>query len=374
MRNIRRKLLVFRPLVWLASIKLTLVCLLLLFFLTLGGTIAQISDGLYLAQQRYFESFVFFLFGFLPFPGAQLVMWVLFVNLVCVALVRFNYLWRNAGILIVHAGLMLFLVSAFVTLHSTTESQVTLSEGESTNVSVSYHDWEIALWLQKPTSDGTEGQRHIVAIDPLSMKSGERVTLDEFRSVLSKTNYYANCRMVRDQGSPVRFEQADLLPESEKNTPCGEFTVQSADGQSEKLQLSGDQDTPIAVRTAAGDMRASLRLKRYPLPFLIKLKKFTKEEHPGTATPRSFQSLVEVVENGAGRDKLIQMNEPLRYNDYTLYQASFTEGAGRTHTSTLAVVRNSGRLMPYFSTFITFFGLALHFGMAALRSKKRKHV
>ena len=54
----------------LSSVRVTVVCLLLLYFLTLVGTVAQIQEGLYLAQRRYFESF-FLAFGFLPFPGRK---------------------------------------------------------------------------------------------------------------------------------------------------------------------------------------------------------------------------------------------------------------------------------------------------------------
>ncbi len=372
--SFRRKLLTVRPIVRLASIKITLVCLLLLFFLTLGGTIAQVSDGLYVAQQRYFESFFFLLFGFLPFPGAQSVMWVLFVNLVCVALVRFTFQWKQAGIMIIHSGLLLFLISGYVTMHSTTESQVTLAEGQASNVSLAYHDWEIALWEDVPQKQASTRERTIVSLDPLTMTAGRSYPVNEFQTELTLKKYYKNCQIAKRTGAVMEFEQLDLSPEAEKNSPCAVVSYEAQGQKPADIYLHGDFDVARTIKLGEKTVNVLLRLKRYPLPFIIKLKDFRKEEHPGTTTPRSFQSLVEVIENGVAREKLIQMNEPLRFNEYTLYQASFTDGSRGRETSTFAVVRNSGRVLPYISTFVTFFGLVVHFGMAAVLSKRRKHV
>ena len=129
-----------------ASLKITLTCLILLFILTFWGTVDQVYNGLYLAQERFFNSFFFLVGGFIPFPGAQLVLWVLFINLVCVALTRFVYNRDHIGISIIHSGLLLFFVAAFVTLHCVEESHLTLMEGEAANLSNTSHHLEIILF------------------------------------------------------------------------------------------------------------------------------------------------------------------------------------------------------------------------------------
>jgi len=101
MHPLRKKLnnnLVIR---FLSSVKITVVCLSLLFILTLWGTIDQVNNGLYLSQERFFNSLIFTFWGFIPFPGARLVLWVLFINLVCVSLVRLVYQWSKVGIIII---------------------------------------------------------------------------------------------------------------------------------------------------------------------------------------------------------------------------------------------------------------------------------
>ena len=109
----------FRTLIlsWLASSQITVVCLFLLFILTFWGTIAQVQQGLYAAQDRFFNSFFFLAAGFIPFPGAQLVLWVLFVNLISMMIMTYKKYtqWQNAGLLIIHFGLIIYFFAAFGT-------------------------------------------------------------------------------------------------------------------------------------------------------------------------------------------------------------------------------------------------------------------
>ena len=53
------------------------------------------------------------------------------------------------------------------------------------------------------------------------------------------------------------------------------------------------------------------------------------------------------------------MNEPLRHQGYTFYQASFIEN-GLKQTTVLATVKNHGRLFPYISTIIMCIGILYH--------------
>jgi hypothetical protein len=64
------------------------------------------------------------------------------------------------------------------------------------------------------------------------------------------------------------------------------------------------------------------------------------------------------------------MNNPLRYQGYTFFQASFsidTDG----ERSTFAVVTNPGRLLPYISSLMVFGGMLLHFVLHFLGYVKR---
>ena len=71
-----------------------------------------------------------------------------------------------------------------------------------------------------------------------------------------------------------------------------------------------------------------------PLPFTLKLNRFIVEYY-STGMPSSFKSDVEVTdpETGETFNRMIEVNEPLRYKGVTVYQSSFDDGG-----STLGLV------------------------------------
>ena len=97
------------------------------------------------------------------------------------------------------------------------------------------------------------------------------------------------------------------------------------------------------------------------MPFLLTLNDFKMEVHPNTQVAKSYESLVQVKNGDMERDVLISMNHPLRYKNFTFYQASYAIDALGREMSTLAVVKNFGRVLPYVASLITFLGLVTHF-------------
>jgi len=169
--KIRRRLKRIPAIQVFSSIKIAVTCLLLLFVLTFWGTVAQVNSGLYSAQERYFYSWFFLVLGFFPFPGARLVLWTLFINLLCVLITRFVYKLSHIGILIIHIGLLTYFVSAFVTFHVVEESNLTLLEGEGSNVSSAYYDWELSVWKSSQSD-----RRNITALDVNDFKVGQTIS------------------------------------------------------------------------------------------------------------------------------------------------------------------------------------------------------
>jgi len=367
-----------RLLQMLASLKLTVTCLILLFILTMWGTIAQVQSGLYLAQEKFFYSFFFLIWDFLPFPGAQLVMWVLFVNLFCVALVGYIYTWKKIGILIIHFGLLLFLAAGFVAFHGSVDSYLTLKEGQSMNVSTAFHTWEVSVWEQTVNEKMENFQRNITAVDITDFHKSQIIDFKEQKLTVSLQEYCRNCAAYASGGKQKvlnasgiqRLEAVGLEKEPEKNNPGAIFHVKTYRGQDFEILLYGSEQKPTYIINEGRRFNFILRLKRYSLPFTIKLVDFMMERHPGTDMPRSFKSRVAVETNGAWREKVISMNNPLRYKNYTFYQSSYMIDRFQNEMSTLAVVKNSGRILPYIATGITFAGLVIHFVMMGIFSRK----
>ncbi len=350
----------------LSSLKITVGCLLLLFILTFWGTIAQVENGLFVAQQRYFHSFFFLASGRFPFPGAQLVLWVLFVNLLSAAITRYRFEWNNLGILLIHFGLLTYFISAFVTFHCVQESQLTLMEGAGSNVSTAYHDWELAVWQK------TEGNKNGVIAYDISRESVGKIFLltgDGFN--IKVEEYYPNAvaylsdvkqrpNTINDSGITT-LKSTPGKRDPEKNIPGGIFEAQFGQSQVRKLLLYGGEDYPAKVVIQDREYFVQLRKKRFVMPFLLTLKDFKMEVHPNTQVAKSYESLVQVKNGDMERDVLISMNHPLRYKNFTFYQASYAIDALGREMSTLAVVKNFGRVLPYVASLITFLGLVTHF-------------
>jgi hypothetical protein len=115
----------------------------------------------------------------------------------------------------------------------------------------------------------------------------------------------------------------------------------------------------------------SMRLRRYFLPYSITLKEFRHDVYPGTDIPKNFSSLVHISHPAKGeeRDVLIYMNQPLRYEGLTFYQASYgKEGK----LSILQVVQNPGWTLPYISCALVTLGLLIHFGLTLRGSLKQR--
>jgi hypothetical protein len=358
----------------LSSVRITVVCLFLLFILTFWGTIAQVQQGLYAAQERFFASFFFLAGGWFPFPGAQLVLWVLFINLLCALFDHFrkHREWTYIGSKISHVGLLLYFAAAFFIFHLSKESYIHLADGEYSNVSRSYNNWEIAYW------QASDGKRRVTAVDSGNFRPGTNITFKNLDFTLTVAQYYPNSDAY-DSGSSLNpgilsvdgiglIRPKPMDKEREKNTPGGVFDM-VYDGKSHTMLLFGQQPGPVPVRINGKEYEFILRHTSYPLPFTLRLDHFKAEFHPGTDMAKSYESLVTISTGSLTRQVRIYMNNPLRYKDYTIYQASYDKDSSGRQYSMLAVVKNSARVLPYISCLMVFFGLALHFLIQAFVSR-----
>ena len=98
---------------WMYSIPLTVICLALLMILTFWGTLYQVEQGLFAAQEKFFSSWFILLFGFFPFPGAKLVLGVLMLNLTGYMIHMLAFQPLRPGIVMIHAGLLILLIICF---------------------------------------------------------------------------------------------------------------------------------------------------------------------------------------------------------------------------------------------------------------------
>jgi hypothetical protein len=360
----------------LSSMGLSSVLVLLLALLTWLGTLEQVNTGLYEVQKKYFESF--FLVHRagpipIPLPGANLVLCILALNLFVGGMVRLRRGWRTAGILVVHVGIALLLLSGFVKMYFSEDGHLTLYENERSNVFSSYHRWELAI--SEDLGDG-EVRELLVPQEDFADATGPRpvvLSASDLPFRLEVRHFMKNCRP-RPKG-PM-FEVAapvvdgaylqSMPPENanEQNAAGLYVTVVHADGAREEGVLHGFDAGPWTVEAGGSAWALDLRHERYLMPFAIQLARFTKEDHPGITMPRAFSSDVVVVEGDVLRPVKISMNEPLRDRGLVLYQASWgpsTARPGDPLFSTLSVVRNPADQYPLYACIVISAGLLFHF-------------
>ena len=359
----------------LASLKITVLGLVLLLILTVWGTLYQADHGLYEAQERFYQSWVFRT-GPVPLPGAQSVMVLLFVNLAASLLHLTLQRRLRIGFLATHAGLALMLAAGGITFYFGRSAHLTLEEGQGSNVALSDQDWELALM------PGRDGERRLVnALDARRLRPGRRFEMPGGELSLLVEEYHRNCTAERREevaaphnaGGYTRLEGRPPSREPGQDRPGAVLVIERSGTRVGRVLLWGGDRAPTPLPGATEPLVMGLRRLRLPLPATIELVDFRRDLHPGTSMARSYASQV-MLRSGVDSERkvLISMNKPLRLQGFTFYQSSFANTPGGREVSTLAVVRNQGRLLPYVATGLTGLGMLLHFsGLLLVRARAR---
>lgn len=350
---------------FLSSLQLTVLGLLIMALLVIGGTILQAEKGIYVAQREIFQSWVFWLFRLIPLPGLLMIGALLFVNLLAALLLRLRFSWSGLGLVLVHVGLLVLLGGGFISSNHAREYFMTLGEGESSRMASAAREWELAVWTESGES------RQVQAVDIAVLRPGRPWSVPGLGLELTVERFLANCRPLAGAapGETV-LEEAPANADPAENVPGAVLSLRGPQGRTERFSLQAGDEAPVVRRWSGRDVHFSLRLQRIILPLRLTLLDFTRTVHPGTDLPRSFTSRVEIEGDGLRREALIAMNRPLRFRGYTFYQSSYGEDAQGGASSTFAVVRNAGRWLPYVSSAMIFIGLLWHFAAQLISAKK----
>ena len=109
------------------------------------GTIAQKDIGLYASQVKYFSSYFFMLNDIIPLPGGRLVLLIMTINLAASLFKKNLWRLRKTGIIIVHLGGLLLLLGGGITAQFSSEGNMVIAEGETSNYVDDYFDMELAF-------------------------------------------------------------------------------------------------------------------------------------------------------------------------------------------------------------------------------------
>jgi hypothetical protein len=388
----------------LASLRLTVVLFSLALVLVFCGTLAQVDMGIWTAVNQYFRSayvwipfqiFVHFgqvffgvsasahLPGAFPFPGGWLIGGLLLTNLVAAHMVRFRFNWKRSGVLCLHAGLVILMLSELVTGLFAIEGNMTIVKDGSSNFIEETRASELAILdPSDPEADA------VVVVPDQLLRKGGVIRHEELPVDLEIVRYMRNSELSTQvsagRDNPATTGAGRSIVALEQAEVSGTDTKQSVDTHAAYVEFK-KKDTGeslgtylVAIRLKSQQLaddgktyEISLRFKRTYKPYRIHLLQFRHEVYLGTQTPKNFSSLVRLEDptHDEQREVLIAMNEPLRYRGETFYQSSFLPGDKGT---VLQVVRNPGWLMPYLACTMICVGMMVHFGLHLIGFLRRR--
>jgi len=357
------------------SLRLTVALLAFGLVLVFWGTMAQVQVGLYQSQNEFFRSFFIYWSPSesglrIPiFPGGYLIGGMLLANLVV-----YNFQFdrpgkRNFGLVLIHIGVGLLLIGQLLTDVFSTESMLHLRNAETKNYSESSTHFELAI-VDK-TDAATD---RVVAIPAEQLQRHGAIRHANLPFTVQVQTYYGNSVLAEKQ--QAGFAQINVsagfgagawwreLPQEaamdRRDLPSGIVELLTPQGSLGTFLVSAHLNQPQEFDCNGRHYELVLRLERFYKPFKLHLVEFRHDKYPGTDIPKNFSSRVRVQrpETGEDREVLIYMNNPLRYDGDTYYQASFDPD---NHGTILQVVHNPSWLTPYFSCVLVGVGLLVQF-------------
>ena len=311
----------------------------------------------------------------------------------CVVLFR-----KRAGIVLLHAGVLLLMVGEIVVGLCAVEGKMSLFEGRSANYVEDIRDYELALSEVKP--DGTVVEQVIdsatlnpglssedaveTAAEPLDAEPFT-VTVERFEPAGLVEEVRRDAEGIFSRGAAAILKAGKTAigvgPSAEQVDYPGAVVTLAAPDFEESFVLSTGLDAP-SFEYDGRKYIVDLRFKRTYKPYTLTLREMKQETYIGTDTPQDFSAKIAFVdpEQKVSRPEIrIWMNNPLRYGGDTFYQSGYNGPYRDPETqqlmpasTTLQVVSNVGWSIPYVACMLTAVGMAAQFLISLLRYVDRR--
>ncbi len=296
---------------------------------------------------------------------------------------------KRAGVVLLHAGVGLMMLSEILTAVGAHESQMVIPEGGTVSWSDDIRTTELAIIDR---SDAKEDRITVIPKSVLVANATTDAPIDDpnlpFKIRVQRwlpnsrlTELAADSKDTATAGLGLRIAAQEVpgttgvSAKSTPDMPSAYVELLSKKGGKSlgtyllSQNLAAEQ--PVEVDGKAYDL--ALRFERTYYPFSVSLKDFDFKRYVGTNTAKSYESVVQLQdpEHNVDREIKIWMNNPLRYAGMTFYQSSFDE---RTEeTTVLQVVTNPSWMAPYVGCMFVMIGMLAHFGITLSRFLDRQN-
>ena len=296
---------------------------------------------------------------------------------------------RKAGLVLLHGGIGLMMFGEVLTGLTAVEGHIQMVEGQTTNFVRHTRSLELAV-IDRSDPD----QDIVVAVPESQLLSGKRIRHQDLPFDIQLVHYLKNStvRPVQTGDANPATAGVGLNWLAEPSRPAsgtdggktnmtaayvsflGKETSESLGTHLVGLALS-EGGLAEEVEAKGKTYEVSLRQKRTYKPYTMKLIDVQKEDYPGTDIPRHYASQVHLVDESRNVDRTVKiwMNNPLRFAGETFYQSGYyKDPESGAEASTLAVVNNTGWMIPYVGCMIVATGLLTQFTIVLGRFLNRR--
>lgn len=342
------------------------------------------------------------LIGYLLFEGSEAalsassmrILWQLIQGTLCGVALLFGAIYlfqQRGGIVVMHLGVGLLMISELLVSLTAVEQQMTIYEGETVNFARDIRTTELAIVQRGNETDTmTVVPRNLLKA---SYEKQSKISNDQLPFDMIVRDYMKNSNI--EEGEPGEGNPATAgaglhvlaLPargtggaEASDSVDLPSLYVELFEKGTDKSlgvymlsTLLTAQDYEDQVTVGEQDYYISFRFKRQYKPYSVTLIETEREDYEGTSQAKSYQSLVRIVDPSRNNEfeELIWMNNPLRYAGETFYQSGHNFDRGREF-SVLQIVSNLGWMIPYVSCMIVAVGMFYHFGLTWRRFMNRR--
>jgi hypothetical protein len=374
----------------LADLRITVVLFVLALLIVFWGTLAQVDNGVWTVVKHYFRSALILvplkvvLFNavdetkiVVPFPGGWLVGGAMLINLLAAHAIRFKLAWSRAGIILIHAGVIVIMLGELITGIYAMEGQMVIPTGQTVNQVIHPGTAEFVVIRNLNEKDD-----EVVSIPKGRLKVGSVIEDANLPFKVEVTQYMVNSDYKGiappDQADPDARGHARIFAAFEVPEVSGVDTNQRHDAPSMVAKLTDRNGKSLGtwlfsahlenqwIKIDGKEYQLALRFKQTKRDFSFQLTEFKHDVFPGTMTPKDFHSYIRLVDKETGMDRPVEiyMNAPLYYRGETFYQSSWTTDkmTKKANGTVLQVVSNPGWLMPYIACLLVGLGMLVHFG------------
>ncbi len=297
---------------------------------------------------------------------------------------------RRAGIVLLHAGIMLLMFSELLVGTLAVEGQMHIREGETVDFVQDIRTLELAV--VDPTDDE---QDRVVVVPQSRLVEGATIRDPLLPFDLKVVKYFKNSQLRHrkpDEESPATHGMglrwvAEPVRAGTGTDTTGEVdmaaayveVIESSTAKSLGTYLLGliqsQQDLAERVTKGGRAYELALRFKRTYKPYSMRLIDVRHDKYLGTDKARNYSSELQLVDPTRNVDRTVKiwMNNPLRFAGETFYQSNFFRDPRNGAEATgLQVVTNAGWMIPYVSCMIVATGMLAQFSIVLLRFLRRR--